>query len=116
MIKLQGRSRIINGDETLEVFRDGEIEWIKGKATRIGGRTFLIRANIQPVDGRDLLLVPEADRYKEQYFLFTETQLAVNDRVTRGGVLFQLQNVQYWGTFCECKMMRIDVGPDSVGQ
>lgn len=112
MIKLQGQKvRIIDYDEMLPVTRDGEVNVIEGKPVVLSQTNFTIRANVQPVEGRDLLLVPEFDRFKEQYFVFTETKLIVNDKITRLGVNFVVQNAQPWGSFWECRMMRIDVGP-----
>lgn len=115
MIGLQQQHvRIINYDERLTVTRDREVEIINGKPVRLSAGTFNILVNVQPVDGRDLLLVPEFDRFKEQYWLFTETPLAVNDRVSRLDSNYQVQSVQYWGSFVEARMMRIDVGPEAT--
>ena len=116
MIKLQGQSQIILKDEVLDVFREGCITYVDGKPVK--GELFKdkFRGNVQPMNGRDLLLVPEGDRFKEQYWIFTTYPLLVNDRVVRCSVNFQTQTVETWGSYFRARIMRIDVGPYSVGQ
>lgn len=116
MIHLQGPVHIITHDETLDVVREGEVIYVGGKPIKRKILDFQITCNVQPVEGKDLLLVPEGDRFKEQYWVFTNNEeqlLRDNDRIVRKGVNFQTQNVQTWGSFQECRMMRIDVGPYS---
>lgn len=118
MIALQGPSTIINYDEEIPVVREGQVIYIEGKPVKRKLLEFKITCNVQPVDGKDLLLVPEADRFKEQYTLFTnncETPLIDNDRVVRLGIDFQVQNVATWGSYQECRIMKIDVGPYAGG-
>lgn len=111
MIKLFARSQIISHDEVVTVYREGPVTYVDGKPVKHGANEFQIRANVQPIQGRDLLLVPEADRFKENYFVWTETLMLVNDRVVREMVNFQVQEVQTWGSFYQLRMMRTDVGP-----
>ena len=78
------------------------------------------------MNGRDLLIVPEADRYKEQYWVFMNQQqkpLFTNDRVIRimasqngksGPVGFQVQSSENWGSYTRARIMRIDVGPGAT--
>ena len=115
MIGLQGQhGRIINYDESLDVIRDLRVEIIDGKPVKLRTQPIQVLANVQPVEGRDLLLVPEFDRFKENYWVFSEFQFQVNDRVSRLGVNYQVQSVQYWGSFVEARMCRIDVGPEAT--
>ena len=117
MIRLQRPSKIIDEDESLQVIREGEVVYVDGKPVKRRILDFTLTCNVQPVEGRDLLLVPEGDRFKEQYFLFTnnmEVPLRDNDRVVRRNVNFQTQSVQNWGSFQECRIMRIDVGPNET--
>jgi hypothetical protein len=114
MIGLQGPSQIINYDETIPVVRYGETIYLEGKPIQRKLKDFFITCNVQPVDGRDLLLVPEGDRFKEQYWLYTnnlQVPLRDNDRIVRNGINFQTQNVENWGSYQKCRIMRIDVGP-----
>lgn len=127
MIKLQGPSQIITKDESFNVTREGEVIILDGKPIKRNLIKFSVRGNIQPMNGRDLLLVPEGDRFKEQYWLFynnssivvdmgleieaNPTSIIVNDRMTRLEVNFQVQTVENWGSYSRARIMRIDVGP-----
>lgn len=110
MIGLQAPSQIITTDETLiavrvcVVYKDGKPQ------QKTADRVELI-GNVQPLNGRELLLVPEGDRHKEQYWLWTTGDVRVNDRVMRCGVNFQVQTVQTWGSYSQALLMRDDVGP-----
>lgn len=131
MIKLFGRSQIITKDETFDVTREGEVIYVDAKPVKRNLIEFHVRGNIQPMGGRDLLLVPEGDRHKEQYWLFYNNssivvadglevqdkpnEIIVNDRITRLGVNYQVQSVQDWGSFCQSRIMRVDVGPYAEG-
>ena len=113
MIKLQGPMRAIQNDERLKVERKSGTQWIDGKLSPGQTSAFSIRANVQPLDGRQLLLVPEGDRTKEQYWLYTATEVRLGDQVVRCGVNFQIQQVENWGSFFMARIMRIDVGPNA---
>jgi len=84
---------------------------------------------VQPVNGKDLLLVPEHDRFKEIFYLYLDNKqfitnlgleqqavpaIFVNDTVDRLGVKYQVQQVQNWGSYTRCMMWRIDVGPNAT--
>lgn len=127
MIKLQGPSTIITKDESFSCTREGEVIILDGKPIKRFLVKFSVRGNIQPMSGRDLLLVPEGDRFKEQYWLFYNnssivvdegldiqadpTAIIINDRMTRLGVNFQVQTVENWGSYSKARIMRVDVGP-----
>lgn len=113
MIKLQAPTQIMNKDEVLTVTREGVTTYVDGRAVHASSSTFQLVTNVQPVNGRDLLLLPEGDRFKEQYYLYSEKKqgpLQVNDIVVRNAVNFAVQSVEDWGTFNRARMMRIDVG------
>lgn len=124
--KLQGPSTIITGDETLAVIREGSViptnvVYVDGKPLKRDAINFDITCNVQPFNGRDLLLVPEGDRFKEQYWIFMNQEqkpLLVNDRVIRiqagQAVNFQVQTAEDWGSYTRARIMRIDVGPDAT--
>lgn len=119
MIKLQGKSQIINHDEKLKVFRVGKVTYVDGKPVQTQESSYEIVCNVQPMTGRDLLLVPEGDRHKEQYWLWCEQNqkaMEVNDRVVRGGINFQIQSTENWGSYTKARIMRDDVGPKSQGE
>lgn len=112
MIKLFAKSQIINKDDTLEVTRDGCVIYVDGKPVKENQTTFNIAGNVQPMNGRDLMLVPEGDRFKEQYWLWTDCKILVNDRVRFRCKNFQVQSVQVWGSYFQSRIMNIDVGPN----
>ena len=125
MIPLQGPSQIITNDETLAVCRDGSVTYVDGKPVKGNIIQFKITCNVQPLNGRELMLVPELDRYKEQYWVWMnqqDTPLEINDTVLRPGldqynkptlVSFQVQEIQNWGSYTQAKIMRRDVGPNA---
>lgn len=116
MIRLQGKSRIINHDESLALYRACGVQYDAGRAVTPEEKREEFVCNVQPVNGRDLLIVPEGDRFKEQYWVFTnpQTALRVNDRVVRCAVNFQVQSVEQWGSYSRCRIMRVDVGTEAT--
>lgn len=118
MYKLQGKPRIIKTDEILEVVRESAVTWPEGVPITHEEKVFTVRCNVQPVNGRDLLIVPEGDRFREQYYVWAMNPcppmgvLNVNDRIQRLGVSFQVQQVENWGSYVKARMMAIDVGPN----
>ena len=116
MIPLQGPSQIITGDETLIVINEGRVVYQDGKPVKADVTQFNLTCNVQPLDGRQLLLVPEGDRLKEQYWVFTnevDNPVRDNQRVLRQGIQFQIQESEQWGSYQAFRMMRIDTGPNA---
>ncbi len=106
----------MNFDETLLVVRIGKVDYVDGKPVRSNEEKYDLVCNVQPMNGKDLLLVPEMDRYKEQYWIFTpklDCPLRLNDRVVRCGVNFQTQSTEDWGSYIRARIMRVDVGPNA---
>lgn len=129
MIRLFGNSQILRSDEWLDVFRERPAEYSEGKPVKQDPVEFRVRANVQPVNGRDLLIVPEHDRFKEQLWLYMDnkqfdvnqgldvegpSRVQINDRVVRLGVNYQTQTVENWGSYTRARVMRIDVGPEKT--
>jgi hypothetical protein len=111
MIELQDTIDMIIGDETLEAFRDGDVIYIDGKPQKINKTKFCFDCNVQPLGGRDLLMVPEGDRYKEMYNLWTKGMpLKDNDRIKRLGKFYQVQSLENWGSYQKAKIMLDDTG------
>lgn len=111
MIALEGEIEIIDCDETLKVYREGIVTYVDGKPVKLNKTCYEITCNVQPLGGRDLLLVPEGDRYKESYVLFIRGMPAKeNDRVTRCGKNFQLQTLEPWGSYQRAIIILDDVG------
>lgn len=118
MIKLQGPVTIITGDENLRVARKlSPTQYAGGVPIEQNSYKFDLTCNVQPLNGRQLLLVPEMDRYKEQYWVFTnmlQTPVQIKDIVTRNCVLFQIQEIENWGSYQKFRMMRVDVGTEAT--
>jgi hypothetical protein len=114
MIGLDSHIDIIEGDEELEVTRDGVVAFIDGKPIKADTVKFKITCNVQPLNDRELLMVPENDRYKEQYTLHVlGMPLHGNDMVIRYGKYFQVQGLMNWGNYQKCRIMLNDVGDKS---
>jgi hypothetical protein len=112
MIQLQDQVRIIQEGNNLPVFRNLTTQIIDGKPVVTQVKEFQIAANVQPMGARDLLLVPEGDRFKEQYWLWTPgAPLCIADRVVWCGANYEVQGLQNWGSYQQVRIMRIDVGP-----
>lgn len=62
--------------------------------------TFTTTASIQPMKGRDLLLLPEADRIRHSERFYSQTELLDGDQVTRdkNGDVFFIRTDQDWST------------------
>lgn len=130
--KLSGQSTIIIGDETLPIIRQGvntpeDVAYIDGKPVKKNNECFSITCNVQPLSSRDLLLVPELDRYKEQWWIYMnqeEKPLKVNDIVQRPEegdackivINYQVQSSDNWGSYTRARIMRIDVGPEAINR
>lgn len=133
-IKLFGQSQILKKDELLTVVREGtaigqNVVYKDGKPIKRNPITFCVRCNVQPLGSKELLLVPELDRFREQYYIYfenksivTETNIEIqanslvldNDRVIRLGVSFQVQGIENWGSYSRARIMRIDTGPNQT--
>lgn len=133
-IKLFGRSQIMTKDETLPVIRQGtaipqNVDYIDGKPVKRLQVTFSVCCNVQPLNQRELLLVPELDRYKEQLWLYfingsfivnqgLETEsistLLIQDQVTRLGAIYFVQAVENWGSYARARVMRLDTGANAT--
>lgn len=124
--KLSGPSQIITHDETLQIERQGtkvptDVVYVDGKPVKHHTICFQITCNVQPLNGRDLLNVPEADRFKEQYWVYMNQRqrpLETEDIVIRvqGGkkINFVVQSAENWGSFSRCMITRIDTGPNAT--
>lgn len=110
---LLGKTQLINCDgEPVTVARNQACAvYVDGKLTTPPEFTFTATGSVQPLGGRDLLLVPEGDRYKEQLWFFTASKLKMKDRVTRCGINYQVQAVEDWTAYVRARLMRIDLGP-----
>jgi hypothetical protein len=114
MRQLQGKSQIILHDETLRVVAQSGIKYVDGKAQALGPETLrTIVGNVQPVQGRDIELVPEGDQDKENLFVWTPDPIFLNETVERKGAFYHVGGVEDWGSYFMARIVRADVGPES---
>lgn len=116
MISLKGYSQIMRGDEVIEVIRHDSYTFENGRLIESGPHEFEVKANVQTVSGQELLLVPEGDRYKEQFFLFIQKPspfLKMNDEVKRHKKNYQVQDLEEWGSFQKVRIMNVDVSDEA---
>lgn len=100
--------------QTLTVFRAGRVIYIDGIASEQKVTSYDITGNVQPLNGKDLLLVPEAQRTRDNILIFTEQNEktpALNDRIYVDGGYYQVQNVENWGSYTKLRATREDTGP-----
>ena len=110
---LQGRSQIITHDEIITLFRDEKKPvYIDGKITHLPKTKYEFKGTVQPLQGMQLLIVPEADRFKEQFYVWSEFQMQINDEIVRCKVNYTIQQIELWGSYSRARMVRIDVGAD----
>lgn len=120
MIPLYGKPTIITNDEIIVIYRRKDIVWKDGRPVWNNELALKFRGNVQPMMAKDLLLVPEGDRLKEQLWVWTNNDgkcgagnsIEVNDMMVRLNVNYQVQSTENWGSYTRSRMMRIDVGPD----
>jgi len=110
--KLQGRSQIMMHDETLFRLIFSNAQYVDGKLTKIPSGREPFRGNVQPLSGRELLLVPEHQRFLEQYWVYTQERILEKsgEIVERACVNYQVQSIEYWGSFQKIRITRVDVG------
>lgn len=110
--RLQGRSRIMRFDEEVLVLQFAEITYVDGKPVKTLLSKNPVKANVQPLTGRELLLVPEHQRFLEQYWLFVPKEHAMSSGqvIERKGINYQVQDPLDWGSYQECRVTRVDVG------
>lgn len=69
--------------------------------------------NAQPINGREILQVPEGDRESDNMWLYTEADIRPNDVVVRQGVQYEVRTAEDWRQqrlrHVRCRMVRRDV-------
>ncbi len=92
------------------VARENRITWEEGIPHADRKTDFVIRGLIVPLTGKELLLVPEGDRYRYNTWVYTQGELRDNDLVIYAGQPFEVQVVTDWGSYRQARAMRLDVG------
>jgi hypothetical protein len=103
-------------DECLQRLCFSEPIYIDGKLQKKLVTKQDFKCNVQPILGRDLLLVPEHQRFEEQYWCFVPENFfdksgeKTGDVVLRNCIHYQVQAIEYWGSYQKARIMRVDVG------
>lgn len=127
MWKLDGPVELLDGDERLTVLRQGSV--LGTDVTYQGGillpmhppSSYTVIATVQPMSGKDLLLVPEGFRDKESLWMWSRNDdsamdsptVDVADIVVRNGAQYQVQTAENWGSYNKAMLIACDVGPYS---
>lgn len=127
MYKLHIKPRLLTHDEHLAALREVHtcagaptIAYVDGKPVKREPLRFVVSCNAQPMGPRELMLVPEGDRYREAYVLRSVKRpdrpiLSTGDKVLRRGAVLHVQSVADWGSYVEARAVKVDVGPDIAG-
>lgn len=98
-----------------EVERPGAVSHSGGVSSNAASTYFTIKGNAQPLNGNELLQLPEGDRQRQNMKLYTKTELKANDLVTiDSGKAFEVQNDQNWTRqnrlqHYKLRIMRVDI-------
>lgn len=107
---LSEKVNLLAGATKLNAKRKGKLVYEKGQPVFGTDSTFQILANVQPVIGRELLQVPEGERDRQHFFVFTRDKLCAEDIVTWCGCDHEVRVVESWGPYYKARMALIDVG------
>lgn len=99
--------------ENITVTRLGAGSHVAGRFVPGTGTDFSAGGNIQPLNGRELLQLPEGDRKREAKKIYTAFALQNKDIVTRtSGVKYEVQAIEDWTAFNQphykARLMRIE--------
>jgi len=92
-------------------------EYIEGRC-----ETFSVIANVQPITGYDLMQVPEGERHKRHFDVFTISRIKLDDILvgpdcnsTLGnGLRYKIVAAEDWGRYHRCKARLVD-GQENSG-
>ena len=95
----------------IPVARENRITWFEGIPYADRKTDFAVRGIIFPLTGKELLLVPEGDRFRQNIWVYTQEDIRDDDVIIHNDQPYEMQTVQNWGTFKQGRAMRFDVGP-----
>ncbi len=99
--------------EAITVTRAGAGSYINGRFVAGADEEFTAAGNIQPLNGKELLLLSEGERERQVLKIYTAFSLANGDTVTRAdGIRYEVQAVEDWNRFGQAhfkaRLMRIE--------
>lgn len=108
-------------DEELTVCRQAPPLYVDGKPTPQPFNSYKMKCNVQPLTGLDLMRVPEFDRHRERFVVFSselDRPAQLNDRIVRAGINYQVETLETWGDarygYQRLIISRIDAGPNKT--
>lgn len=97
----------------LKVARENRITWFEGIPFSDRKTDFEIRALVVPITGKELLLLPEGDRFRNNIQIYTQGDIRDNDVVIYMNQPFEVQTVFNWvEIYRTARAMRLDVGDE----
>lgn len=120
MWQLSDRATIIVGDETIEVLRRRQdhlasIVYVDGKPVHRDRLKFRIRANVQPLSGKDLKVLPEGETLQDQYWVWCMPRpyrLTAGDEFLYRGDAYVVHTAEDWQSYVRARAVRVDTGPN----
>lgn len=106
---LEQKVNLLSGATKVELHRKGKTTYEKYEPVTGPDKVIVITANVQPVMGRELLMLPEGEREREQYFVFSRDKICSDDVIVWCGRRFEVRVVEPWQTHYEARMALIDV-------
>ena len=79
--------------ESVTLTRKATGAYVNGHYVEGAASSSTIDANIQPLSGKEILQLPEADRTRESLKGFSVSEIRVNDIITRSSKNYEVQKV-----------------------
>ncbi len=79
--------------ESITLTRKAAGTYINGHYVDGAGTSSTIEANVQPLTGKEILQLAEADRNRESLKAFSTSEIRVNDIITRSSKTYEVQKV-----------------------
>jgi len=102
---------IVNDGEDVTVSRQAEGVYINGEYVRDVSKTktYIARCSVQPATGDVLLHVPENERDKQHFIVFSDFKFKKDDNIERDSKNYKMRFVKDWNVYTENLMVLIDV-------
>ncbi len=101
-----GNVRLLNKETvTLRTQASGSRDALGGWVSEEGKDVDII-GSIQPLSGKDYLLLPERDRQKQVLTIYTKTELVYNDLIIRERQTYEVNQIESWYGFYKALLYR----------
>ncbi len=89
--------------------RYGKGEYVQGVYEQGNKSCIEIRASIQPITGHELMSMPEGERTRSHFNVFTTTKLKNEDLINYKGKVYEVRTVEDWDEYSLGKAVLKDV-------